>query len=100
MNEPMVALRWRWQRQTYWSVGALVAAVLMVGCINVVHYVGWQNEPRTRQASDPYVTTREFSGWSAAILDRARNKEGIMTVGQWCAAHPLEDLADPYGVSP
>jgi len=82
------------------SVAMMVAAILWVGYTNVKHYVDWQNLPHTRQDRYLYVTAREFPDWSAAIVDRARNNQGTLNVGQWRELYPIEDRANPYGVSP
>jgi hypothetical protein len=79
---------------------ALILFILFAGYSNIKHYIDWQNTPRTRQDRYLYVTAREFPKWSAAIVERARNKQGIINVGQWRELHPIQDIANPYGDSP
>jgi hypothetical protein len=73
--------------------------MVLAGYANVKHYVDWQNEPRTRGARYLYVTTQEFSEWSAAIIDRAKNQLGVLTVGQWREMYPIENVENPYVAS-
>jgi hypothetical protein len=82
------------------SLAILVAVILVAGYFNVKHYVDWQNMPQTRKDRYLYVTAGEFPEWSVMIVDLARNKANITNVGQWRDAHPIQDLANPYGVSP
>jgi hypothetical protein len=78
----------------------LTASILFVGYGNIVHYVEWQNEPRTRQARYLYVTVQEFPEWSATIVEKAKNRENTMNVGQWRELYPIQDVANPYGIAP
>ncbi len=82
------------------SVAALVAAILLVGFANVKHYIDWQNKPHTRQDRYLYITAREFPQWSADIVERARNYRAMSNVETWRNAHPIQEIADPYGASP
>jgi dolichyl-phosphate-mannose-protein mannosyltransferase len=82
------------------SFTALTVALLLAVYANVKHYVEWQNLPHTREERYIYVTAQEFPDWSAQIVDRARNNLGTLNVGQWRELHPIEDRANPYGVSP
>lgn len=78
----------------------IIGFILWTGYSNVVHYVAWQNDPRTRQARYLYITAREFPEWASVITGKARNGEGILNVGQWRELYPIEDIADPYNTSP
>jgi hypothetical protein len=71
----------------------------MVAFSNVQHYVGWQKKPQTREQRYLYVTEQEFPLWATTIVELSK-KEVTMNVGQWRDAHPLADIANPYGVSP
>ena len=82
------------------SFSALAWIVLIAAFVNVKHYIDWQSMPQTRQDRHLYVTIREFPDWSADIVDRARNNGGMSNVGQWRDAHPIQDIANPYGASP
>jgi hypothetical protein len=87
------------------TVKQVVVAILSVGLLlagydNIHHYAEWQNEPRTRQARYLYVTVQEFPAWSATLVEKAKNKENSMNVGQWRELHPILDVADPYGIAP
>jgi 4-amino-4-deoxy-L-arabinose transferase-like glycosyltransferase len=82
------------------SIALLVAAILLVGYANVKHYVDWQNNSDTRLERYLYVTAREFPDWSTTIEDLAKNGRGTMNVGQWRDAHPIQDIANPVGISP
>jgi 4-amino-4-deoxy-L-arabinose transferase-like glycosyltransferase len=81
---------------THIAQAALIVFILFAGYNNIKHYIDWQNTPRTRQDRYLYVTAREFPQWSAAIIDRAKNKQGIINVGQWRELHPIQDIAHPY----
>jgi hypothetical protein len=82
------------------SLVSLIVILLLAAYANMKHYVDWQNLPHTRQERYLYVTAREFSDWSADIVDRARNNHAASNVGQWRGAHPIQDIANPYGTSP
>jgi 4-amino-4-deoxy-L-arabinose transferase-like glycosyltransferase len=82
------------------SITALIIVTLFAGYANIKHYVDWQNAPHTRQDRYLYVTAREFSDWSAAIENLARNGSNTMNVGQWREAHSIQDVANPYGTTP
>jgi hypothetical protein len=77
---------------------ALAVLIMYIGYINVKHYVDWQSAPRTRQDRYLYITAREFPDWAGSIVERARAGLGASNVGQWRDAHPIPDIADPYGV--
>ncbi len=101
-----LALVWllrRWDRAR-WPVvvqraatAGVAVAILLAGYANVTHYVDWQNLPHTRQDRHLYVTVREFPEWATAVVERARLKQGISNIGTWRDAHPLQNIADPYG---
>jgi hypothetical protein len=82
------------------SVAGLVLAILFTGYLNVRHYVDWQSLPRTRQDRYLYITAREFPMWAADIVERARDNLGTSNVEGWRAAHPIDNIADPYGAYP
>jgi len=73
--------------------------VLFTGVSNIKQYIDWQNTPHTRQDRYLYITAREFPQWAQWIVDHARNQGSVTNVGQWREAHPIEDIANPYGVS-
>ena len=82
------------------SFAAIIVILLLAAYANIKHYVDWQNLPHTRQDRYIYVTAREFPDWSEHIAFRARNNQGTLNVGQWRELYPIEDRANPYGVSP
>ena len=82
------------------SFATLTVILLIAAYANIKHYINWQNLPHTRQDRYLYVTAREFSDWSADIVDRARNNHAASNVGQWRDAHPIQDRANPYDTSP
>lgn len=77
---------------------ALAVLVLCTGYTNVKHYVDWQSAPRTRQDRHLYITAREFPDWADSIVERAQAGLSASNVGQWRDAHPIRDIANPYGV--
>lgn len=79
----------------YASLALLTIFILAAGYRNVTHYAMWQNTPHTRQDRYLYLTVREFPEWSMNIVTRAQNQQGIMNVGQWREAHPIQDIANP-----
>ena len=81
------------------SITFATGVVLMVAVSNVQHYVSWQKKPHTRQERYLYVTKQEFPFWAETIVELNKKHE-TMNVGQWRDAHPLADIANPYGVSP
>ena len=89
------------QRAAICILGFIVAVlVFSAGIANVKHYVDWQNTPQTRRDRYYYITAREFPDWAGVIAFRAKNNMGIMNVGQWREAYPIEDRAYPYGTNP
>jgi hypothetical protein len=82
------------------SVALLAVVVLMVGYINVRHYVDWQNNPKTRVTRYLYVTAREFPEWTEEVIDRIKANRYIINVGMWRDMHPISNIANPYGVTP
>jgi len=83
----------------YSSISAIIVLVLFTGVSNIKQYIDWQNTPHTRQDRYLYITAREFPQWAQWIVDHARNQGSVTNVGQWREAHPIEDIANPYGVS-
>jgi 4-amino-4-deoxy-L-arabinose transferase-like glycosyltransferase len=79
------------------AAALLAGVVLFAGYSNVKHYVDWQTKPHTREERYLYITAREFPQWSAAIIEKARDRANTMNVGQWREAYPVENRADPYG---
>jgi hypothetical protein len=79
-----------------------IVALMIVGAAssNLFHYVDWQSQPRTREARYLYLTIGEFPDWGAAIRERARDGEGVLTVGQWREMYPIEDRGNPYAAAP
>ena len=86
----------RWPSWVQKSLRALVAAATILAAgANVVHYVDWQSQPRTRQDRYLYVTVREFPDWAADVVHRATAGLNISNVGGWRDAHPIQDIANP-----
>lgn len=82
------------------GIVAISVFILFAGYTNVKHYVDWQTTSRTRQDRYLYITAREFPDWAASIVDLAKNKQNSTNVGQWRDAHPIQDIANPYGETP
>jgi hypothetical protein len=91
----------KWPLLSSRSAGAiLVGVVLVAGCINVKHYVDWQNNPQTRTGRYLYVTAREFPEWTADLVNRLKTDRGTLNVGQWRELFPVADISNPYGDTP
>jgi hypothetical protein len=95
-----MSLKSRWVKSLKPLVPALLTvAIIWAGYANIVHYVEWQNKPHTRVERHLYITTQEFPEWSATIESLVVQRRS-MNVGNWRAEHPIEDLANPYGIPP
>lgn len=75
--------------------GTAAACVLFASCVNVIHYVDWQSQPRTRGARYIYITTAEFPVWSDDVVQRALQGGGVTNLGQWRTIYPIQDVTNP-----
>ena len=82
------------------TAALLVVVVIAAGCINVKHYIEWQNDPQTRTARCLYVTAREFPEWAADLVDRIKTNRDALNVGEWRQLYPIANLGNPYGDTP
>ena len=84
----------------YLTMAIFTGVILFAGYSNIIHYINWQNKPHTREERYLYITAKEFPQWSTAIVELIKDQGHTMNVGQWREAHPIEDRANPYGISP
>jgi hypothetical protein len=86
--------------QRHMAAGGLAVVTLLVCAGNVVHYIEWQNSPRTHRYRQPWIETDRFSYFAAEVKQRAQASAPHVTWAEWQELKPLTPGNPGFGKPP